>query len=160
MTINPTTGWSSTMERDGKRMRRPRRQRSRDSLRGRGTTGLIVCVQAPSLLHCTSTCRGLVSFDKPLSLTIQKSPKVSGRLCSSQRIQPSHHQRTRSKPTPQLSSSVHTDRPPIRQCHQCRPRRLRCFERRRSLAGRYAAHRAHDCQWSTGKHCRQLSTAW
>ena len=145
--ISFTTGWFSTVGKDGRRMQL---LKYRDSPRGRGTTGPIVCVQAPSLLHCTSTCCALVQFDKPLSLTIQKSPKISGRLCSSQRIQSSHHQRTRSKPTPQLSSSVHTDRPPIRQCHQCRPRRLRCFERCRSIPGRYAAHRTHDCQWSTG----------
>jgi hypothetical protein len=103
----------------------------------------------------------LLLSDKPLSLIIQKSPKVSGRLCSTQRIQPSHHQRTRSQSTPQLSSSIHTRRrSPIRQCHQCRPRRIRCFQRCRSIPGRHAAYRTHDCQWPTRQHCRQLSTAW
>ena len=75
MMINPTTGWFSTMERDGKRMRRLQRQRSRDSLRGRGTTGPIVCVQAPSLLHCTSTCCALVQFDKPFIADHTEKPE-------------------------------------------------------------------------------------
>ena len=91
-------------------------------------------------------------------LTIQKSSKVSGRLCPTQRIQSSHNQRTLFKSTPQLSSSIPTGRSPLRKCHQCRPRRIRCFECCRSFAGWHAANRAHDCQWSTRQYCCQLST--